>query len=317
MDMNAAVVHRYGPPEVVRIERRPRPRATGGDVVVEVAAASVNSGDARIRAARFPPGFAVPGRLALGLRGPRRPVLGIALSGRVVETGPRATDVRPGDRVCGMTDMRMGAHAQYVALPHNRLVAIPDHVGDDEAAAVLFGGTTALWFLRDRARLQAGERVIVIGAAGAVGSHAVQIARTLGAEVTTTSSAANTALLTRLGAHRTLDRATTSLTDLGERYDVVFDTVGVLHPRDADALLTPGGRLLLAAATLGETITARGRVLTGTAGSGRDLVSALVERIADGTLTPVIEASLPLDRIVEAHARVDSGHKVGTILVRP
>lgn len=286
MDMNAAVVHRYGPPEVVRIERRPRPRATGGDVVVEVAAASVNSGDARIRAARFPAGFAVPGRLALGLRGPRRPVLGIALSGRVVETGPRATDVRPGDRVCGMTDMRMGAHAQYVALPHNRLVAIPDHVGDDEAA-------------------------------GAVGSHAVQIARTLGAEVTTTSSAANTALLTRLGAHRTLDRATTSLTDLGERYDVVFDTVGVLHPRDADALLTPGGRLLLAAATLGETITARGRVLTGTAGSGRDLVSALVERVADGTLTPVIEASLPLDRIVEAHARVDSGHKVGTILVRP
>ncbi len=86
-------------------------------------------------------------------------------------------------------------------------------------------------------------------------------------------------------------------------YDVVFDTVGVLHPRDADALLTPGGRLLLAAATLGETITARGRVLTGTAGSGRDLVSALVERVADGTLTPLIEASLPLDRIVEAHAR--------------
>ncbi|SIS07202.1 NAD(P)-dependent alcohol dehydrogenase [Microbacterium sp. RURRCA19A] len=317
MDMNAAVVDTYGPPEVVRIQRRPRPRAVRSDVVVDVAAASVNSGDARIRGARFPAGFGVPGRIALGLRGPRRPVLGIALSGRVVETGPRATDLRPGDRVCGMTDMRMGAHAEFAAVPEQRLVRIPDGVSDDEAAAVLFGGTTALWFLRDRARLRRGERVLVIGGAGAVGTHAVQIARSLGAEVTATASEGNLPLLSRLGAHHAVDRASTSLSDLPGPYDVVFDTVGALHPDTAAPLLSPDGRVILAAATLAETITPRARVITGTAGAGRELVSDLLDGIVAGTLTPVIEAVLPLERIAEAYARVDSGHKTGSILVCP
>ncbi len=317
MDMNAAVVDAYGPPEVVRIDRRPRPRATGSDVVVEVAAASVNSGDARIRGARFPAGFGVPARLALGLRGPRRAVLGVALSGRVIEVGPKTTALRIGDRVSGMTDMRMGAHAEYTAVPEQRLARIPDEVSDEDAAAVLFGGTTALWFLRDRARMRPGERVLVIGGAGAVGTHAVQIARSRGAEVTATAGSGNQALLARLGAHHTVDRTAVRLSDLPGPYDVVFDTVGALHPGTAAPLLSPNGRVILAAATLAETITKRARVITGTAGAGRELVGDLIDGIVDGTLTPVIEATLPLDRIAEAHARVDSGHKVGSILVRP
>lgn len=317
MDMIAAVVDTYGSPEVVRIQRRPRPHAARGDVVVDVSAASVNSGDARIRGARFPRGFGVPARIALGVRRPRRPVLGVALSGRVVETGPRTTDLRPGDRVCGMTDMRMGAHAEYAAVPEGRLVRIPDGVSDDHAAAVLFGGTTALWFLRDRARVRPGERVLVIGGAGAVGTHAVQLARSLGAEVTATASAGNLALLSRLGAHHAVDRTAVPLSDLPGPYDVVFDTVGALHPATAAPLLTTGGRAILAAATLAETLVRRSRVITGTAGAGRELVSDLLDRVAAGTLTPVIETTLPLDRITEAHARVDSGHKVGSILVRP
>ncbi|MBQ9919023.1 MAG: NAD(P)-dependent alcohol dehydrogenase [Microbacterium sp.] len=317
MDMNAAVVDTYGSPEVVRIQRRPRPHAARGDVVVDVSAASVNSGDARIRGARFPRGFGVPARIALGVRRPRRPVLGVALSGRVVETGPRTTDLRPGDRVCGMTDMRMGAHAEYAAVPEGRLVRIPDGVSDDHAAAVLFGGTTALWFLRDRARVRPGERVLVIGGAGAVGTHAVQLARSLGAEVTATASAGNLALLSRLGAHHAVDRAAVPLSDLPGPYDVVFDTVGALHPATAAPLLTTEGRAILAAATLAETLVRRSRVITGTAGAGRELVSDLLDRVAAGTLTPVIETTLPLDRIAEAHTRVDTGHKVGSILVRP
>lgn len=317
MDMNAAVVDTYGSPEVVRIQRRPRPHAARGDVVVDVSAASVNSGDARIRGARFPRGFGVPARIALGVRRPRRPVLGVALSGRVVETGPRTTDLRPGDRVCGMTDMRMGAHAEYAAVPEGRLVRIPDGVSDDHAAAVLFGGTTALWFLRDRARVRPGERVLVIGGAGAVGTHAVQLARSLGAEVTATASTGNLALLSRLGAHHAVDRTAVPLYDLPGPYDVVFDTVGALHPATAAPLLTTEGRAILAAATLAETLVRRSRVITGTAGAGRELVSDLLDRVAAGTLTPVIETTLPLDRIAEAHARVDTGHKVGSILVRP
>lgn len=317
MDMNAAVVRRYGPPEVARVERRPRPRPRQSDALVQVVAASVNSGDARIRAARFPAGFAVPGRIALGWRGPRRPVLGVALSGRLAESAGKIPGVELGDRVCGMTDMRMGAHAEYAALPHRRLVRIPEHVSDEDAAAVLFGGTTALWFLRDRARVRPGERVLIVGGSGAVGTNAVQIGRLLGAEVTATVSEANVALAAQLGAHHVIDRSTTPLAAVSGRFDVVFDTVGALHPATATHLLAPGGRLLLAAATLGETLMARRNVITGTAGAGRDLVGTLLDRVADGSLTPVIEAVLPLERIAEAHARVDSGHKVGSILVHP
>uniref|UniRef100_UPI003F750C20 quinone oxidoreductase family protein n=1 Tax=Microbacterium azadirachtae TaxID=582680 RepID=UPI003F750C20 len=191
--MRAGVVERYGPPSVVRIATVADPVAGRGEVVVRVMAATVNSGDARIRGARFPRGFALPGRLALGLRGPRASVLGVVFAGVVEAVGEEAEGGRRrrggtspasglavGDRVCGMTGARMGAHAELVAVSASRLVRIGDGISFDDAAGVLFGGTTALSFLRDRAAVRPSERVLVVGAAGAVGTNAVQLAKHLG-----------------------------------------------------------------------------------------------------------------------------------------
>lgn len=321
--MRAAVVRRYGGPEVVRVVDVPDPVPRTGEVLVRVAATTVNSGDARIRGARFPKGFGGLGRLALGLRGPRRVVLGVAFSGTVeaIGTDPSsdadASALAVGDRVCGMTGMRMGAHAELVAVPVTKLVRVPDAVSLDDAAGVLFGGTTALYYLRDRAEVRPGERVLVIGASGAVGTNAVQLAKHLGAEVTAVASARNATLLAELGADRVVDYRATPVETLGERFDVVLDAVGLLSPATGRPLLAEGGRLLLAVATLGQTITARGQVKAGSSAERPEDFATLLGFVADGRLRVVLEPALPLERIAEAHARVDSGRKVGNLVVHP
>lgn len=329
--MRAAVVDRYGGPEVARVTEVPDPVAGPHDALVRVVATTVNSGDARIRAARFPKGFAVPARLALGLRRPRRRVLGVAFAGVVEALGADAAGAPPstadggheasplvvGDRVCGMTGGAMGAHAELVAVAASKLARVPDGVSFDDAAGVLFGGTTALHYLREKAAVRPGEHVLVIGASGAVGTNAVQLAKHLGARVTAVTSAANADLARRLGADHVVDYRTTPVTRLGERYDVVFDTVGALGPATGKPMLTDGGRLLLAVASLGETVSARGPVKAGPAPERPDDIATLLGLVADGRLRVVVERALPLDAIAEAHARVDSGRKVGNLVVRP
>lgn len=324
--MRAGVVERYGPASVVRVVSMDDPVARRGEAVVRVMATSVNSGDARIRGARFPPGFALPGRLALGLRGPRAKVLGVVFAG-VIESGvlePGGSGsgggLALGDRVCGMTGARMGAHAELVAVPTSRMVRLRDSLSFDDAAGVLFGGTTALYFLRDRAALRAGERVLVVGASGAVGTNAVQLAKHLGATVTAVTSGANSELVTGLGADRVIDYSAVPIGTLaarGERFDVVFDTVGALTAKTGRPLLTQGGRLLLAAAGLGEMITARGPVRTGTAPQRTDDFRTLLDLVDSGVLRVVLDGALPLDRLAQAHARVDSGRKIGNLVLHP
>ncbi len=203
--MKAAVVERYGPPEVVSVVDLPDPVAGKGQVLVRVHAATLNSGDARIRGARFPPGFAVPARLALGLRRPRRPVLGVAYSGVVEAVGPGVSGVTVGDEVCGMTGARMGAHAELAAVRADRVCPKPAAVDHEQAAAILFGGSTARHFLHDL--VGPGKRVLVNGASGAVGSAAVQLARLEGAHVTGVCSDRNADLVRSLGADEVLDHA--------------------------------------------------------------------------------------------------------------
>lgn len=332
--MRAGVVDRYGPPSIVRIETVPDPVAGRGEALVRVMAATVNSGDARIRGARFPRGFALPGKLALGVKGPRARVLGVVFAG-VVEalgadaagrapraggTGDAASALAVGDRVCGMTGAGMGAHAELVAPAVSRLARIPDGVSFDDAAGVIFGGTTALYFLRDKAAVKPGEHVLVVGASGAVGTSAVQLAKHFGARVTAVTSARNAELVTALGADSVIDYRATPLDSLasrGERFDVVFDTVGALNPATGRPLLAEGGRLLLAVASLGEIITARGPVKTGTTTERADDIATLLGLVASGTLRVVIDETLPLDRLAEAHARVDSGRKVGNLVLHP
>jgi NADPH:quinone reductase-like Zn-dependent oxidoreductase len=315
--MRAALVSRYGPPDAVTVSGVPTPVPGAGEVLVRVAAAAVTAGDARLRSGRFPAGFGLLVRLAMGLRGPRRRILGAAFCGTVVEAGPQVTGVRVGDEVAGMTGMRMGAHAEYVSVPATCLVAKPAEVGHAEAAGILFGGTTALHFLRDRAAVRPGARVLVNGASGAVGSSAVQLATYLGGVVTAVTSAKNTALVSRLGAAEAIDYTSSPLSTLDGPYDVVFDAVGNLSRADGLRLLAPNGRLVLAVASLLDTLRASGRVVAGAAPERPEDMALLLGLVAEGRLDPVTESLGGLESLPDAYRRIDSGRKVGNLVVLP
>jgi NADPH:quinone reductase-like Zn-dependent oxidoreductase len=315
--MRAAVADRYGPPEVVRIVEIPQPAVGADEVLVRVEAVAVTSGDARIRGARFPTGFAVPARLAFGISRPRRKILGGSCSGVVEAVGPRVTGIAAGDEVCGMPGVRMGAHAEYVAVPAKKLARKPAGVSHEQAAGLLFGGSTALFFLRDKAAAGPGMSVLVNGASGAVGTSAVQLAKHFGATVTGVTSAANAGLVTGLGADRVIDYTREDLSRIADRFDVVLDTVGNLTISSGRRLLTDGGVLLLAVAGLVETVRARGDVVAGSAPERVEDFELLLELAVAGEITVVIDQVLDLGDIVEAHRRVDSGHKVGNVVVSP
>jgi NADPH:quinone reductase-like Zn-dependent oxidoreductase len=315
--MRAAVVDRYGPPEVVRVVDVPMPAPRSGEVLVRVSAAAVTAGDSRIRGARFPKGAAPFARLAFGLRGPRRKILGGSFSGVIEAIGAGVTGLTVGDEVCGMTGVRLGAHAERVAVPAGRVVRRPAGVTDEDAAGVLFGGTTALYFLRDKAAVTAGQSVLVNGASGAVGSNAVQLAKHFGATVTAVTSTANVPLVSDLGAARVIDYTRTPLAEVTDRFDVVVDTVGNLSPASGRRLLTDGGVLLLVAANLWELLRAHGNVRAGTSGERAEDFALLLQLLASGNLRVVIDQVRDLDGIVAAHHRVDSGRKIGNIVVRP
>jgi NADPH:quinone reductase-like Zn-dependent oxidoreductase len=315
--MRAAVVHQYGPPEVVRIAEVPRPVPRADEVLVQVKAVAVTSADSRIRGARFPTGFGFLARLAFGITRPRRPILGSSFSGIVETVGSRGRDFAPGDEVCGMTGTKLGAHAEYVAVPVSKLARKPSGVTHEDAAGLLFGGTAALFFLRDRASVGPGTSVLVNGASGAVGTSAVQLAKHLGASVTGVTSAANAGFVADLGAERVIDYTEIDLSAITERFNVVLDAVGNLSIATGRRLLTPRGVLLLAVASLGETIRARGNVLAGSAPERVDDFDHLLQLVANGEITVVHDQIYDLDAIAEAHRRVDSGHKVGNVVVRP
>ncbi|QJY49834.1 NAD(P)-dependent alcohol dehydrogenase [Pseudonocardia broussonetiae] len=313
--MRAAVVDRYGPPDVVRIAEVSTPVPRAGEVLVRVVAAAVTSGDARIRAARFPRGFGLIARPAFGWSGPRRPVLGGTFSGTVEAVGPGVEGIAAGDDVCGMTGLRMGTHAEFVAVPAKRVVRKPAEVSHEDAAGVLFGGSTALHFLRGR--VTRGASVLVVGASGAIGTTAVQLAAQDGATVVGVTSGANAALVRDLGAARVVDHTRTGLDEVTDRFDVVLDTVGRLSTAAGRRLLTDDGVLLLPAATLGQMLLARGRVRAGTSPEDPADFALLLERVAKGELAVVLDRVVGLDDIASAYERVDSGRKVGNIVVRP
>lgn len=315
--MQAAVIDRYGPPEAVRIETRDTPSPHAGQLLVRVEAAAVTSGDARIRAGRFPAGFGVLARLAIGLRGPRRPVLGGTFSGVVEALGPNSGDFEVGDAVAGMTGARFGTHAELAVAPIRSTTHKPETLSHDAAAAVLFGGSTALHYLRDRAKIREGDRVLVNGGSGSVGISAIQLARNAGAHVTAVVSPRNQDLVQALGANEVIDYTATPMSHLSGDYDVVFDTVGNITRADGPRMLGPDGSLLLAVANLSDTVLARGRVHAGPAPERADHFATLLDLAAAGSLDPVVETLGGLAALPDAYRIIDSGRKVGNLVIRP
>ncbi len=222
--MRAAVYRKYGPPDVVSIAEVQKPVPGERHLLVKVAASSVTSGDARLRAFNLPKPFALPGRLVLGIFAPRRKVLGVEFAGTVEAVGKAVTRFRPGDRVFGIDVF--GCHAEYKLVREDKCVALmPEGLAFEDAAGVPFGGVTALDFF-NRAKIQPGQKVLINGASGCVGAYAVQLARYFGAEVTGVCSAGNAELVRTLGADRVIDYATTDFAREHQVYDLVMDTVG-------------------------------------------------------------------------------------------
>lgn len=315
--MRAAVVNRYGPPEVVRLAEVVRPRPGTGEVLVLVRAAAVTSADSRIRRASFPSGFGPLVRLVFGITRPRRPILGSTFAGVIDTLGAGVTDFEPGQAVCGMTGTKLGAHAEYLVVPGRRVTQVPVGVSHEDAAGVLFGGTAAQFFLRDKGSVAPGRSVLVNGASGAVGTSAVQLAAHYGAKVTAVTSAANAALVASLGADDVINYTDGGLVRNDMRFDVVLDCVGNLTIESGRRLLTDGGVLVLAVASLWSTIRAHGDVVAGSAPERVEDFKVLLELVAGGELTVVHDSTYDLEDIVEAHRRVDTRHKRGNVVVRP
>jgi NADPH:quinone reductase-like Zn-dependent oxidoreductase len=318
--MKAAVCERYGPPEVVRIQDVPAPVPGDGEILVRSAATTVNSGDARIRALRVPRGLTLPVRLQMGWSRPRQPIFGFEVAGRVEQVGSGVTAFRPGDRVVASPWFAARCHAEHVTVAADGPVApIPDGLGDEDAVALSFGGTTALAFFR-KAKLAAGESVLVNGASGAVGTMAVQLATRAGAEVTAVCSAGNAELVAGLGADRIVDYTRQDFTADGRRYDVIMDNHGNAPYSRIKGSLAPGGRFLMVVGDLWQMIAGVWQRPTiggseNDAGARAEALRTLVAGAVDGSLRPVIDSVVPFEEIVEAHRRVDGGHKVGSVVV--
>jgi len=315
--MKAAIISKYGPPEVLTIQEVAKPTPQKNEILVEVMTSAVNSGDARIRGANFPKGFGLLARLGLGIRGPRTKILGVSFSGIVAEVGSEVSEFKVGDEVFGMTGAKMGAYAQYLVVNSSKCVVHkPKQITHEEAAALPFGGTTALHFLQDKARLESGQKILINGASGSVGASAVQIAKYLGANVTGVCSSVNIDTVRSLGAEKLIDYTKENIYEGTEKYDVVMDTVGNISVKQGKSLLKPGGKLILIVAGLAELIMPGKDVITGTASEKKSDVELLGQLAASLKYKAVIDKVFPLDQIVEAHRYVDTGHKIGNVVLK-
>ncbi len=315
--MKAAVYTQYGPPEVLQVKQVEKPTPKNNEILLRIKATAVNSGDWRLRKADP---FAV--RLVFGLIKPKINILGSVFSGEVESVGQDVKNFKVGDLLFGHTDMSFGAYAEYMCLPENGSVALkPANISHIEAAVIPFGGVTALHFIK-KAKIKPGQKVLVVGASGAVGSAAVQLAKSLGANVTGVCSTANMALVKSIGADKVIDYTKEDFTQNGETYDVIFDTVKAISVSRSLKSLNKNGTMILSAAGMSEmlqglwiSVTGNKKVMTGVISHQAADIVFLKELVEAYKLKPVIDRTYSLEQIAEAHAYVEKGHKRGNVAI--
>jgi NADPH:quinone reductase-like Zn-dependent oxidoreductase len=320
--MKALTYERYGGPDVVQLTDV-EPLVPGEDeVLIRVHASAVNTGDWRIRAAAFPGVLAIPGRLMFGILRPRNRRLGSEFAGVVDRVGATVERFKPGDRVFGMVNSG-GASAEYLVLPETGAIAeIPAPLSFEEAAGIPFGALCALVFLGELADLKPGQKVLIAGASGGVGAYAVQIAKALGAHVTGVAGPDSQDFIASLGADETIDYRQIDLTTLVGNFDVVFDTFGSISPKLSRSLLVEGGLFLplnFGLREIGAALLNRFRTRKIRLAVNKDRMEdmlRLTDLIGDGKLRPVIDKVYPLEAAADAHARVESRHKRGAVVLR-
>lgn len=320
--MKAIVYERYGPPDVLELKEVPKPTPKDNEVLIKTRATTVTSGDWRARSLNLPTGFGLIGRLVFGVSRPRQPILGTELAGEIESVGKDVKKFKVGDQVFAFAGAGMGCYAEYKCMPEDGAVARkPANLTYDEAAAISFGGTTALNFFR-RANLQSGERVLINGASGGVGTAAVQLARHSGAHVTGVCSAANVELVRSLGAHHVIDYTREDFTTNGETYDIIVDTAGTAPFSRSKGSLKERGRLLQVLGGLPDllrvpwvSMTTSKKVIAGPATGRAEDLRFLAGLAEAGEFRPVIDRRYPFAQIAEAHRYVDTGHKKGNVVI--
>jgi NADPH:quinone reductase-like Zn-dependent oxidoreductase len=321
--MKAITYAKYGSPDVLQLEELEKPVPKDDEILIRVYAAEATKADVEMRSFKFAvKWFWLPLRIAFGIRKPKRQILGGYFSGEVASPGKDVTEFSTGDQVYGATALRLGAYGEYVALPASyAIVYKPVNMSFEDAAAVPLGGLNALHFMR-LAKIQPGDKVLINGAGGSIGAHAVQIAKSMGAEVTVVDNTIKEDLLMRLGANHFIDYTKENFAAMGRTYDVIFDMVAGSSYTDCVKILNPKGCYLSGnprlSVMLRSVFTTRFTNKTARfafAGETKADLLSLKEMIEDGSIKSIVDRVYPMEQASDAHRRVETEQRLGAVVI--